>query len=104
MVGFINKNIIIFPYNLMKTYGEGTLRKSLIELLLMGTHIKRYWYLSHRKAAKSYKSQCICIDSPEPLLFEYTIMDVERSRGARYYQYTGISGFKSPEIRIAICF
>ena len=39
MVGFINKNDIIFPYYLMKTYGEGTLRKSLIEMLLMSTHI-----------------------------------------------------------------
>ena len=25
-------------------------------------------------------------------------------RGARYYWYTGISRFRSPEIRIAICF
>ena len=26
------------------------------------------------------------------------------NRGARYYRYTGISRFRSPEIRIAICF
>ena len=25
-------------------------------------------------------------------------------RGARYYQYTGISRFRSPKIRIAMCF
>ena len=30
--------------------------------------------------------------------------DMEGSRGARYYQYTGISRFRSPEIRIEICF